>query len=444
MPIDPRIALGVQAPQIESPMNVMANALKLRAMQNENALFEQQQRQAAAQEMERNRLRSLLAGGASPEQLMRSGFFEQGAKLGEFGRQQSAEERAQAEEARKAEEAAASRRKAMFGVLSVAKNPETYRTAREIAQGMGLDLTGIPEEFPGVEYINTLEDSLLTPQERAERAAKARTASIEEGKLRVSQGQLGVSQGQLDVSRGRLELERDKEAREAAKVPEGRKPPENYEYAPDGTLRFIKGGPADPDVIAAKKRAEQEPAAQARAAAANQGIATVNASLTELRNAYKNLYNMGAIPSETVARTGPSGLAMNVAAYAAASETGQRVGRALGSKAQTERDVINAARMRLNNAIMRATGMTSQQMNSNFELQAALSTLGNPQSSFEANTRILDYLEKFVRENYAGDALGAGAAPGSAPKATVAPAGVPADVWGAMTPEERALWQNKR
>lgn len=208
MPLDPRIAMSVQPPQIESPMNVMANALKLRAMQNENALFEQQQRQAAMQAEEQNRLRSLLAGGASAEQLMRSGFFEQGAKLGEFGRQQSAEERAQAEEARKAEEAAASRRKAMFGVLSVAKNPETYRTAREIAQGMGLDLTGIPEEFPGVQYINTLEDSLLTPQERAERAAKARTASIQEG-------QLDVSRGNLAVSRAELAFRQQKEAREA-------------------------------------------------------------------------------------------------------------------------------------------------------------------------------------------------------------------------------------
>lgn len=199
MPIDPRIALGVQAPQIESPMNVMANALKLRSMQNENALFEQQQRQAAMQAEEQNRLRSLLARNASPEQLMRAGFFEQGAELGKFGRDQSAETRAQAEEARKSEDTAMSRRKAMFGVLSVAKNPETYRTAREIAQGMGLDMTGIPEEFPGVEYINTLEDSLLTPQERAERAAKARTASIQEGQLGVSQRRAALEEREFGL-----------------------------------------------------------------------------------------------------------------------------------------------------------------------------------------------------------------------------------------------------
>lgn len=146
MPIDPRIALGVQAPQIESPMNVMANALKLRAMQNENALFEQQQRQAAMQAEEQNRLRSLLAGGASAEQLMRSGFFEQGAKLGEFGRQQSAETRAQAEEARKAAEREQQVRELGYGFLSEAVDANSWRIVRRLAEKSGLPMEGVPGE----------------------------------------------------------------------------------------------------------------------------------------------------------------------------------------------------------------------------------------------------------------------------------------------------------
>ena len=146
MPIDPRIALGVQAPQIESPMNVMANALKLRAMQNENALFEQQQRQAAMQAEEQNRLRSLLAGGASAEQLMRSGFFEQGAKLGEFGRQQSAEGRAQAEEARKAAEREQQVRELGYGFLSEAVDANSWRIVRRLAEKSGLPMDGVPGE----------------------------------------------------------------------------------------------------------------------------------------------------------------------------------------------------------------------------------------------------------------------------------------------------------
>jgi hypothetical protein len=52
-------------------------------------------------------------------------------------------------------------------------------------------------------------------------------------------------------------------------------------------------------------------------------------------------------------------------------------------------------------------------------LQLALKSLGDPQSSYESNLRILDYLDRFVRENYAGDATGAAApAPGSATRQT--------------------------
>jgi hypothetical protein len=121
------------------------------------------------------------------------------------------------------------------------------------------------------------------------------------------------------------------------------------------------------------------------------------------------LRNKGAIPSEVMASMGLPGMTANLGAYAAASETGQAVGRAFGSEAQSDRDVIRAANMRLASAIARATGQTSQQLNSNVELQLALKSLGDPQSSYESNLRILDYLDRFVRENYAGDATGAAA-----------------------------------
>lgn len=42
MPIDPRIAMGFQSPQFEQPINVMGNFLKLKSMQQQNALAEQQ------------------------------------------------------------------------------------------------------------------------------------------------------------------------------------------------------------------------------------------------------------------------------------------------------------------------------------------------------------------------------------------------------------------
>jgi hypothetical protein len=103
-------------------------------------------------------------------------------------------ETSQAKAAGESQDRTMKQRQAMFGILSVARNPQTYQTARQIAEGMGLDLTGIPEEYPGEEAINTIEDSLLTPAERAERAAKQETSAIQREQLDISAGNLAVSQ----------------------------------------------------------------------------------------------------------------------------------------------------------------------------------------------------------------------------------------------------------
>jgi hypothetical protein len=270
-----------------------------------------------------------------------------------------------------------------------------------------------PAELGGV-LAQIRDQGLTVAQQLADQRARE-TAARDQQRIALEQQRVG-----LDRQRVGLESRRVSLAEQTATQPaEGAKPPVGYEYAPDGSLRSIKGGPADPDVIAAKKRAEAAPATEARAKTAQQGINTVNASILELRSAYESLKNKGAIPSEVMASMGLPGMTANLGAYAAASETGQAVGRAFGSEAQSDRDVIRAANMRLASAIARATGQTSQQLNSNVELQLALKSLGDPQSSYESNLRILDYLDRFVRENYAGDATGAAApAPGSATRQT--------------------------
>lgn len=56
MPIDPRIALGYQAPQIESPINMMLTAQKMQAGQQENALRQAQMENYQAEAARRNAL----------------------------------------------------------------------------------------------------------------------------------------------------------------------------------------------------------------------------------------------------------------------------------------------------------------------------------------------------------------------------------------------------
>ena len=113
------------------------------------------------------------------------------------------------------------------------------------------------------------------------------------------------------------------------------------------------------------------------------GRAKVDDTLSEMLRSYNKLKQEGAIVS-----TEASGLE-NVIARASAG-LGTTAGRALGTKAQTERDYIQSLRMNLINDIKTATGKSSQELNSNFELQAALDALSDPYSqSFETALRTI-------------------------------------------------------
>jgi hypothetical protein len=172
------------AQQQQLAMQQQQMAMQQRAAQREEA--------AAAEEAQRNSLlRSTLAGGGDSQALMQAGLFEPAIKLGQY-------EASQAETTAKAQERAMKQRQALFGVISVARNPETYQTARQIAEGMGMDLTGIPEEYPGEEAITAIEDALLTPAERADRAAKRETAAIQRGQLAQAGARLRLDQMQFN------------------------------------------------------------------------------------------------------------------------------------------------------------------------------------------------------------------------------------------------------
>lgn len=84
----------------------------------------------------------------------------------------------------------------------------------------------------------------------------------------------------------------------------------------------------------------------------------------------------------------------NVENYLKNSALGQKVAGATGSAAQPPRDRFNSARNRLTTALMAATGMSSQQLNSNVELQEFLKSLGNTQMAPETVNSIIDNLSR--------------------------------------------------
>lgn len=99
----------------------------------------------------------------------------------------------------------------------------------------------------------------------------------------------------------------------------------------------------------------------------------------------------------------------NLVARVRSSRPGQFLGGVFGTPEQTARKELDSSRLQLLSAIKNATGMSSQQMNSNMELKAWLDSLGATNSDYESNVAILDKLEDtFVKNAGAGKVARAG------------------------------------
>jgi hypothetical protein len=102
MPIDPRIAMGYQAPQIESPLNMFAKYQQIQSAQQQNELARMQAQEYERGLQEQEGLRNYLAGKpdlSSPEGLLRFGKTGAGmAKtLSELSKERLASEKTRTE-----------------------------------------------------------------------------------------------------------------------------------------------------------------------------------------------------------------------------------------------------------------------------------------------------------------------------------------------------------
>ena len=148
------------------------------------------------------------------------------------------------------------------------------------------------------------------------------------------------------------------------------KAPMGYRFLPDGSLEPIKGGPADMKT-------------QAKVA----GAGDVSTEIMKIKNSYDRLFTGGGITDPSLSKT------QNLAARASSSAVGQAVGSAFGTQNATERDKISQSRPLLMGAIMKATGMSAKQIDSNAELKLWLSTATDPNKSYEANMEALQNIE---------------------------------------------------
>lgn len=153
------------------------------------------------------------------------------------------------------------------------------------------------------------------------------------------------------------------------------KPPVGYRFTPEGDLEAIPGGPAD---------AKAQAAAQLKAG----GAADVESSIAALMDAYDRLEKGGGITSTN------KGPIDNLGASSSSSTVGQALGRAFGTNNQSARNDIAMARPALLASLMKATGMSSKQMDSNAELKLWLATATDPTLDVEANRRALANIER--------------------------------------------------
>ena len=175
--------------------------------------------------------------------------------------------------------------------------------------------------------------------------------------------------------------------------------------------RYTGGGAGSPGVIGVSGK---EPTAALRENKIETGKSLLADEISNLRAALNTLNAARAIPSTE------RGALSNISSSLASSGVGQIAGRIVGTEAQTERDVISSSKLRLVNAIKQATGMSTQQLNSNVELQTMLKSLSDPSQSIEANIRNLDNIEKSY-VNATSAAMPRASAPPTTPKAAPAP-----------------------
>ena len=179
------------------------------------------------------------------------------------------------------------------------------------------------------------------------------------------------------IARERLAIEKEGLANEsggpgqAMLVKQFGKPAPGYRWKADGSQEFIPGGPAD-------QKAQQQ----------NVGQESVSAVVNDLRDKYAKLQKEGGIVS-----TGNNALS-NAAARLGSSGVGQLVGSAVGTEAQSARDSIEMTRPLLLASIMKATGMSAKQMDSNAELKLWLATATDPTKGLGANLEALNRIEK--------------------------------------------------
>lgn len=451
MNINQLIAAGIQQPRFESPLNMMAQLSQIEAAREANALRQAQMQRLQRQEQQENELGALLASGAPLTVQSIGRFGKSGLDVLTAQRQADlAARQVEEKDLAKQEKQRLNVAKALYSTYvdpSREKFDSTFRFLKE--QGLTKDIEPIFAEM-----------MLQTPQER-QRSISAFVNAVPgmQEYFQTIEKQLAEVEAKKAESLYKGEQARELRMRMAGTLPRGEQqklaPNIQTVMDPEGSPIMVdvttyKGGglgapgvigrPVDVRAPAPMAQIIQDPsspsrqllvnvreygggtvgspgvigvagaqAVEARKESAQERARTdLDSSLETLESLYQELNRRKGLPSTE------RGAARNVAAYVASTTPGQVVGQAVGTEEQSIRDQINASRFVLVQQIKNATGMSAQQMNSNFELQNALNSLSDPKVGYEAANEII----KNLRSQYVQGAAATRGAVGDASKPT--------------------------
>lgn len=173
------------------------------------------------------------------------------------------------------------------------------------------------------------------------------------------------------------------------------------------------GTVGDPGVIGVSgKEIKQETALQKKLAAQQDFEAEVD----YMTGLYDQLQKEKAIPSTT------RGTLSNLVSSMQSSAPGQFLGQIAGTEEQAQRNQIRDAKMRLAQAVRKATEAGVSGMNSDLELRSMLNSLGDPSRGYEASISTLQQLRnRFGKHVLASEDGGMGETAPAAPTPTQSP-----------------------
>lgn len=412
MPINPNIALAVRPVEMADPLAMYGRVAAIQQAQNQNQLAQFQLGAAQREEAATNALSQAYQAAYDPT----SGNIDR-AKLrqslatGGFGAKIPTVEKALGE----IETQALTRQKlegelfntSMSQIRSMWNNVRTVEDAlavhdathRDPIINKRLTALGVTEPMGRQQILDAAKDPNTFAQ-FVQRAQLGAEKFMELNKPISVGNSLMTPQGQLVATAPRQsQLLTPEEEKQKTRIALASRPP-MQPVAPTVTSivdptnpnqmitidarRYQGGGVGSPGVLGVGGK---EPSAALRVNKTEEGKTQLQDDLDNLRASFNRLNELRAIPSTE--RNPVS----NVISATQGSVAGQVFGRAAGTEAQVERDVINSAKQRLLTSIKNATGMSAQQLNSNMELQAMLRSLSDVSLGYEASLRIIDDIE---------------------------------------------------